>query len=328
MILFCYGTRPEYIKIKKLIELYNKPYKILFVSQHENLVLGEYDYKININNQLNNRLDDIVSSVFLNFKPEYLNGVTHMLVQGDTATAFSLSLLGFHNNIKIIHLEAGLRTYDKHNPYPEETYRQLISRISDINFCPTTNNLTNLLNEKTESKNFVVGNTVLDNLTKEGTENGNTVIVTLHRRENHPIIHKWFHEINELAKENSDIKFVLPIHPNPNVSKHRDILTHVNVINSMGHDDFINELKKCKIIISDSGGIQEEASFLNKKVIVCRQTTERTESLNKTSFLCNNPIYLKEMFYNIIKYENTNYECPFGDGKSSEKIIEILGEIL
>lgn len=324
MILFCYGTRPEYIKIKKLIELYNKPYKILFVSQHENLVLGKYDYKININNQLNNRLDDIVSSVFLNFNPNYLDGITHMLVQGDTATAFSLSLLGFHNNIKIIHLEAGLRTYDKHNPYPEETYRQLISRISDINFCPTTNNLTNLLNEKTESKNFVVGNTVLDNLTKEGVMDGNTVIVTLHRRENHPIIHEWFYEINELAKENPDIKFILPIHPNPNVIKHRNILTHVNIINPMKHDDFIDELKKCKLIISDSGGIQEEASFLNKKVIVCRETTERPESLNKTSFLCKKPIHIKDMFYNIINKEISDYECPFGDGKSSNKIIEIL----
>ena len=328
MILFCYGTRPEYIKIKKLISLYKKPHRILFVAQHEDLVVGEYDYKIKINNTSENRLNDVISSIFINFKSDYLEGITHILVQGDTVTAFSLSLLGFHNNKKIIHLESGLRTYDKNNPYPEEMYRQLISRLSDINLCPTENNLLNLSNERTHGKNFVVGNTVLDNLTNEGVENGNSVIVTLHRRENHPIIEEWFNEINKLAKENPELNFILPIHPNPNVKKHQKILTHVNVVNPIPHEEFINKLKKCKIIISDSGGIQEEASFLNKKVIVCRLVTERAESLGKTSFLCPNPIDLREIFYNIIKSDDTNYECPFGDGKSSERIIEIFKKIV
>ena len=186
----------------------------------------------------------------------------------------------------------------------------------------------NLLNEKTESQNFVVGNTVLDNLNKEGIEDTNTVIITLHRRENHPIIHEWFNEINKLAIENPSIEFILPIHPNPNVIRHKNILTHVNVINPIDHDDFIIKLKKCKIIISDSGGIQEEASFLNKKVIVCRQTTERPESLDKTSYLCKEPNHLKQMFYDVLKKYGSDYECPFGDGKSSEKIINLLKKIL
>jgi UDP-N-acetylglucosamine 2-epimerase (non-hydrolysing) len=330
MILFCYGTRPEYIKIKKLIEMCGEtiPHKILYVTQHKDIVLGNFDYKLSIDDMCENRLDSIMSSVFLNFQKEFLEGITHILVQGDTATALSLSLIGLHHKKEVIHLEAGLRTYDYNHPYPEEMYRQLISRISNYNLCPTESNKLNLEDEKVHGKNFVVGNTVLDNLNKENITYENKVLITLHRRENHEMMSEWFEVINRLAKDNPELKFILPIHPNPNVVKHKHILTHVEVIEPLSHDKFIEVFKSCKLLISDSGGVQEEASYLNKKVIVCREKTERPESLGKTSFICKKPIDLEEIFYDIINDFQTEYDCPFGDGYSCERIVEIFKKIV
>ena len=120
------------------------------------------------------------------------------------------------------------------------------------------------------------------------------------------------------------MRFILPIHPNPNVIKFKNLLECVEVVSPMNHDEFIEILKKCKFIISDSGGIQEEASFLNKKVIVCRKITERTESLGKSSFLCKEPKDLKSIFNQVNNDYILDYESPYGDGKSSERILEIL----
>lgn len=323
MILYCYGTRPEYIKIKKLISLSKDiDYKVLFVGQHTDLIFGEYDYILKVTDG-KNRLNSIISSVIDSFSnieklPNYV------LVQGDTASAFAIAIAAKNHKIKVIHLEAGLRTYDYENPYPEEMYRQLISRVADIHLCPTEKNKENLLNEKVQGNIYVVGNTVLDNLDKQNIEYSNIIPITLHRRENHDEIEIWFREIDTLAKNNKHLKFILPIHPNPNVNKFKDILKYVEVVPPMNHDEFIKILKKCKFIISDSGGIQEEASFLNKKVIVCRKVTERTESLGKSSFLCSEPKKLQSIFNEVNNDYILNYTSPYGDGKSSERIIEIL----
>lgn len=323
MILYCYGTRPEYVKIKKLISLSkNISHKVLFVEQHSDLVLGEYDYKLKITDG-KNRLNSIISSVIDSFS-NITELPNYVLVQGDTATAFAIAIAAKNHKIKVIHLEAGLRTYDYENPYPEEMYRQLISRIADIHLCPTEKNKENLLNEKVQGEIYVVGNTVLDNLNKDDIEYSNIIPITLHRRENHEEIETWFKELDNIAKINQDLRFILPIHPNPNVNKFQHILKYIEVVPPINHDEFIKILKKCKFIISDSGGIQEEASFLNKKVIVCRKITERTESLGKSSFLCETPKKLSTIFNQINNDYILNYNSPYGDGKSSERIIEIL----
>ena len=327
MILYCYGTRPEFIKIKKLIALSKDiPHKVLYVSQHKDIVLGNYDFKIDIKAGLN-RLDDIISSILSNKIEEVFKDIQYVLVQGDTATSFGVALAAFHREIKVIHLEAGLRTYDNKNPYPEEAYRQFTSRITDIHLCPTLLNRDNLLRENAQGEIYVVGNTVIDNLNNENISYEDIVLITLHRRENHNSIIDWFTEINLLAKKHSHIRFILPIHPNPNVYKHKNILTNVEIINPVNHDEFINLMKKSKLLISDSGGIQEEAAFLKKKVIVCRKKTERSESINTNSFLCKEPSDLKMIFEQLINDYNTDYPCPYGDGKSSEKIIEILSKL-
>jgi UDP-N-acetylglucosamine 2-epimerase (non-hydrolysing) len=204
--------------------------------------------------------------------------------------------------------------------------RQLISRIANIHLCPTEFNKLNLLKENVCGAIHVVGNTGLDNVTKDNCQYDDQVLVTLHRRDNHHNIDKWFNEIEQIAKKYNNIKFMIPLHPNPNIQKYKHIFKNVHVIDPMSHNDLLNYVKKCKFVISDSGGLQEECSYLNKKIIVCRKTTERPESLNIHSFLCNLP---EELPYFIDKFMidyHVDQPCPYGDGRSWEKILKILYE--
>jgi UDP-N-acetylglucosamine 2-epimerase (non-hydrolysing) len=323
-ILLCFGTRPEWLKIKPLIKLMDRSeYKLLFTGQHPDLLKDvEVDYKININTS-DNRLDSIISDCMLQFPQGEFGGV---LVQGDTGSAFGCALAGFNRQLKIYYLEAGLRSYNLQHPYPEEGYRQMIARIADVNFSPTQLSANNLIKEKVSGKIHVVGNSVLDNLKEfgEGTYE-NFVLVTLHRRENHHWMDEWFTQLNDLAKANPEIEFILPIHPNPNVQKWKHLLTHVNVIEPLEHTQLINTMRKCKLIISDSGGLQEEGSFFNKKVIVCRETTERPEGLHTGHlYLCKKPSELKKLFGSLKENSYICEPCPYGDGKTSEKVLKIL----
>lgn len=331
MILIIYGTRPEFIKVKPLIDeltIEKIPFKTLFTGQHKDLVTFKADFNLNMVNNTNNRLDNIINNCTL-IPDEWFENIEYVLVQGDTTSVLGLTLTAFNRQIKVIHLEAGLRTYDNKNPYPEEMNRQLVSRIADINLCPTDLNLTNLENENVMGKSFVVGNTGLDNLLnyKSKCEYGDKILVTLHRRENHDKIDKWFEAINQLAKQNSKYEFILPAHPNPNVQKHLSILKNITVINPLNHNDLIELLIKTSLVITDSGGLQEECSFFNKKCLVCRETTERPESLGMTSFLVKEPNELIDLFNHHIDKKNINYDSPFGDGFASKKIVKILKKL-
>jgi len=322
-ILLCFGTRPEWLKIKPLIKVLDN-YELLFTGQHVDLLKDiQVDYKIKMNENTN-RLDQLVSDCLIQFP---IGNFDSVLVQGDTASAFACAIAALHRKLKIYYLEAGLRSYNLNHPYPEEGYRQMISRISDVNLCPTELSLNNLVNEKVNGKHHIVGNTVLDNLLpyKDECEYTNKVLVTLHRRENHHWMDKWFIEINNLAKENPDLEFILPIHPNPNVQKHKHLLTNINVIDPLTHSELLDILVKCKLVISDSGGLQEEGSFFNKKVIVCRKTTERPEGLDTGHLImCETPDLLNKHFGNVNKNYYISNKCPYGDGYSSIYIKDIL----
>lgn len=324
-ILLCFGTRPEWLKIKPLIKVLEN-YQLLFTGQHTDLLKDiSTDYEIKIN-QNENRLDQVVSDCLLQFPDGDFDTV---LVQGDTVSAFACALAAFHRGKKICHLEAGLRTYDLKHPYPEESYRQMISRISDTNLCPTALSKGNLLNELASGDSHVVGNTVLDNLLtyKDKCEYTNKILVTLHRRENHSLIHNWFEKINNLAKKYSDLEFILPIHPNPKVRKHKNLLSYVNVVDPLEHSALLDILVKCKLVISDSGGLQEESSFLKKKIIVCRKTTERPEGKKSGQLsICESPDDLHRIFEELIYNYKVDGNCPYGDGLSSLKIAKILNE--
>lgn len=323
-ILLCFGTRPEWLKIKPLITIMNRSeYKLLFTGQHTDLLKDvDVDYKININTS-DNRLDSIISSCMIQFPLENFGGV---LVQGDTASTFGCALAAFNRQLKIYYLEAGLRSYNLNHPYPEEGYRQMIARISDVNFSPTQVSANNLIKENVNGNIHVVGNSVLDNLVNfYDISYENFVLITLHRKENHHWMDNWFNELNKLAIANPYLEFILPIHPNPNVQKWKHLLTDVNVVEPLEHMNMIYHIKKCKFIISDSGGLQEEGSFFNKKVIVCRETTERPEGLYTGHLhLCKNPKDLKRLFENINNNPHIFEPCPYGDGNTSEIVLKIL----
>jgi UDP-N-acetylglucosamine 2-epimerase (non-hydrolysing) len=338
-ILFCLGTRPEWLKIKPILRLLDRDkYKILFTGQHEDLLKDiEFDYEIviyptkkaRINREIGNRnrLNDIISCCLNQFPTD--DSFNSVLVQGDTASAYACALAAFNKGLKIYYLEAGLRSYNLKHPYPEEAYRQMISRISDVNFCPTDLSMENLESERVGGKNFVVGNTVLDNLVgyKDKCEYTNKVLVTLHRRENHALMEEWFTVLNDIAKKYDDLEFIIPIHPNPNVIKHKNLLTNLTVVDPMSHDDLLELLVKCKFVISDSGGLQEEGSFFNKKVIVCRETTERPEGkLSGHLHMCPVPAMLPGEIDKINKNHYINSPCLYGDGNSSKRIVGILHE--
>ena len=334
MILLVYGTRPEFIKIKPLMEEMTKrglPFKTLFTGQHKDLTSHEADFNITLFETGRNRLDHILEGC-IGLPDEWFEDITHILVQGDTTSAMGMALTGMHRKIKVIHLEAGLRTYDTENPFPEENNRRIISSIASIHLCPTENNRNKLLREGIHTNVYVVGNTGLDNLNhltpRLHTWCNETVLVTLHRRENHEILDQWFEAINSLSKARPSIRFVIPLHPNPNVQKHKHLLTHVDIIDPLDHDELIKLLTEIKLVITDSGGLQEECSFLKKMCLVCRKVTERPESIGITSYLMPTPEYLKETFRNYIYYAIPDVPCPFGDGHASEKICDIFEKLI
>lgn len=322
-ILICFGTRPEYIKVKSLIE--NLPdIKTCFTGQHKDLLKNiKVDYELNMEHEFSeNRLNNIFCNIMS--KNTIFHDIDYVMVQGDTTTACAIALSAFHNGKKIIHLEAGLRSQTLKDPYPEEMNRQVVGRISDIHLCPTEFNKENLLKENVSGKIHVVGNTGLDNISKEGCEYNNKVLITMHRRDNHHNMDKWFQELEKTANKYPEIEFMIPLHPNPNVQKHGHILKKVKVVDPISHSDLIDYVKECKFVISDSGGLQEECSFLNKKIIVCRKTTERPESIGIHSFMCGEPELLENLVDKINNNYQVNAECPYGDGNSWMKILTIF----
>ena len=327
MILLSFGTRPEWIKIKPLLDQMggNIPYRLLFTGQHTDLLSkvgeGKDLVKLAIKDGPN-RLDSIVSSV-MNLE-EIFQDVTSVLVQGDTTSAFSIALAAFHRRIKVIHLEAGLRTYDKNHPYPEEFNRQAISRIADVHLCPTELSKIFLRNEKTQGRVEVVGNTVLDNLRGLKTEYTNKVVVTMHRRENHHNMGEWFETIDKIAKANKELEFIIPLHPNPSVQKHKHLLKNLKIIEPVEYNQFIKLLAETRFVITDSGGLQEETSFLKKKCIVCRKKTERLEGVGTFAFMCLEPEGLEKIFNQVNADHIPVGDCPYGDGYAAEKVYEVL----
>lgn len=332
-ILLTYGTRPEWIKVSPLIKEFKKndiDYMVLFTGQQKHIGEFEYDFKFEIENG-DNRLDSIVKSL-LDKLPNIIkeHKITHILVQGDTTSVLGLALSGFHNGIKVIHLEAGLRTYDKDNPFPEEINRRVVTQIADIHFCPTTDNLKTIVSEVNPSKSvYVVGNTVIDNLVEwkdKVDTDSNNILITLHRRENLHWIGEWFKEINKIANNYPHLNFIFPAHPNPIIQNQLHILDskNINVIKPVSHHELLDLLVKSRMVITDSGGLQEECSFFNIKCLVCRKVTERPEVVGKSSELIYEPQDLEPIFDKFVDNYQIDYECPYGDGYAASKITKIL----
>ena len=324
--MIAFGTRPGWLEGRPLVEVYEEqktPIRLLFTGQHDSLMERDfkYDYKIDIK-KFDNRLDSIFMSILGN--DSVFESVTKVLVQGDTASAYAVALASFHRKIEVVHLEAGLRSYDVENPYPEEFYRRCISNLTKQNLCVSSVGKDNLESERAPGTIHVVGNTVLDNIPNLETSYGSKILITMHRRENHEIMEKWFEELENLAANNPQLQFIFPVHPNPRVKKHVGKLKNVEVIDPLPHKELLEVMSECRLVITDSGGIQEESSFLKKKSVVCRKATERVEGLGTFSFLCQEPEHLKGLFNRLNKNPEIDLPCPYGDGKSSQKIYEIL----
>lgn len=330
MIVFCFGTRPEIIKISPIIKEFQKhniKFKTIFTGQHKELfedvkfLIPEPDYKLNIMRE-HQTLNDILASISTKL-PEIFKEISPdlLIVQGDTSTVLSSAIVAFNLGIKIGHVEAGLRTHNLTNPFPEEGNRQLVSRIANFNWAPTQQSCDNLKNEGINNYHLV-GNTVIDTCSNFNHEitYGNKILVTLHRRENFGSpLEKMIKEIEYLASQNRNLEFIFPMHPNPNVQQYKSILKHVKVIPPLSYPEIVKLISQVKFVISDSGGIQEECAAFNKKILVCRKNTERPEGveagfaklvyddiINNFSWANDSPIW-----------EGKN---PYGDGKTSEKI--------
>jgi UDP-N-acetylglucosamine 2-epimerase len=326
MISIFYGTRPEYIKLYKLYQSIKNMHwsvELVQIQQHTDLIQGcYYDRIFCLNKKTSNRLNDVLvnclSDGVVTEKTKYV------VVQGDTATTFGIALNAFNNRIPVIHIEAGLRTYDKENPFPEESYRKAISGMADVHFCVSELNAQSLKNEGVCNSIFVVGNTVLDNLDNKNVHYGNIVPITLHRRENKDKIESFLSTIDVLAKSLHNLKFIYVMHPSVSLSKKYD---HVTLIPPQKYEDMVNLLKEARYVITDSGGIQEEASFFKKKTIVCRKTTERTEGLGVFSFKYENLDNLSKLICQFSSDFKVNADCPYGDGFAIKKILTHMKDL-
>ena len=333
-IFIAYGTRPEIIKISPVIrELSNRniPHKTIFIGQHRELyedvknLVPTPNFSLNIMKE-NQSLSDILertssglSKLLLDEKPNLL------IVQGDTATVAICALMAFYQKIPLGHIEAGLRTYDLNSRYPEEGNIQIVSRISTYNWAPTLLAEKQLKEEKVHNV-ILTGNTIVDACTRfrYPIKYNNQILITLHRRENFGNkMKKIFKEIETLAIKHPELEFIFPMHPNPNVRKLKSILKHVNVINPLGYAEMIELLSKVKFVISDSGGIQEECASYRKKVLICRNTTERPEGIDAG--------FSKLVDTDVIRYfpwANDSPEWsgknPYGDGNASKKIVDSI----
>jgi UDP-N-acetylglucosamine 2-epimerase (non-hydrolysing) len=358
-VMTIFGTRPEAIKMAPLVkEIEKNSYMesiVCVTAQHREMldsvlelfnITPDYDLNImqkkqtlvDVTNRAIHGLDKVIAEV----NPDIV------LVHGDTTTTFAGSVAAFYNKVKIGHVEAGLRTNDKYSPFPEEMNRQLAGVLADLHFSPTKQSMDNLLNENKNSDSiFVTGNTAIDALkttVKEDYQheildkigNDRMILLTAHRRENlgEPM-RNIFKAVKKLVEELKDIQVVYPVHMNPAVREVADEILKdnqkIHLIEPLDVFDFHNIASRSHLILTDSGGVQEEAPSLGKPVLVLRDTTERPEGVEAgtlrlvgtdTDKIFNEAITLltvEKEYEKMAKASN-----PYGDGRASERIVDII----
>jgi len=357
-----FGTRPEVIKLASVIKAFelekNVDLSICFTGQHREMVLPLLDFfEIKVDHSLDlmqpNQTLSSLSARCLTAVDQYLDTFKPdiIFVQGDTTTAMCAAMAAFYRKVKIAHVEAGLRTHDVRSPFPEEFNRQVVSKIADIHFAPTTAAAQNLEAENINSEAIVVtGNTVIDALllTRNkissnpgayqkqypwGHNSNNMVLITGHRRENFGDgFENICAAIKELALKYPAYNFVYPVHLNPNVQEPvKRILNdtgNVYLIPPVDYVAFVGLMNSCRFILTDSGGVQEEAPTLGKPVLILRTSTEREEAVNSGAAMLVGTDKQKiiDIATRLIE-EDAFYQTmsavknPFGDGRAAEKIV-------
>ncbi len=354
------GTRPEVIKLAPVLRELKKHTRavkciLIFTGQHREIANQtaevfsmKADYFLNVMKD-NQRLGDLSSRLMVKIsrilgkeKPDLL------LVQGDTTSAMISTLAAFYKKVKIGHIEAGLRTYEKYNPFPEEVNRRLISVLADLHFAPTKNAYDNLIKEGIDKRKiFITGNTIVDSLLKilreirkrdKTAKNNGTkfVVVTIHRRESFgkPIT-DICEALKELARIRKDIEISIPVHPNPSVKK--TILSmlsgirNIKLTEPIGYNEFIEMIVKADLILTDSGGVVEEAVSLKKPVLILRRFTERPESVaSGIAKLIGTD--KKKIIKHVCQHLNRrarvpqtgHIKSPFGDGMAAKRISKVI----
>ena len=358
-VMTIFGTRPEAIKMAPLIKELEKREEIECIvcvtAQHREMldqVLTTFDikpeYDLNIMKQ-GQTLGDITTRSLIALEEIIEHEKPNIvLVHGDTTTTFVGALAAFYKQVDIGHVEAGLRTYEKYSPYPEEMNRQMVSCLADMNFAPTKLSEENLLKEGRKNI-YVTGNTAIDAMAttvKEDYENEildfakdkRLILLTAHRRENvgEPM-KRIFSAINKLTSEYEDIRVLYPVHLNPIIKNIVDEYLanndKVKIVPPLDVLDFHNIINKSYLILTDSGGIQEEAPSLGKPVLVLRDTTERPEGIDAGTLKLvgtkEEDIIreTKELLDNNKKYEKMSKASnPYGDGHASERIVDAIIE--
>lgn len=363
-ILVVFGTRPEVIKLAPVIlelKKYPDKYNVIICNTEQqkelsNQTLAYFNLKADLNldcmrpNQslleVQTRILTALNNVFSNYK------IDATIVQGDTMTVLCGALASFYNKCPVFHVEAGLRSYDIYEPFPEEVMRQMTSRVAEIHFAPTEKNRQALLKEDiSENKIHVVGNTVIDalfclseNTLKQSKEffrlndikiNDKLVLITAHRRENHgERIDRIIEAIAYLAGKYADHTFVIPVHPNPNVKDkiHSRLQKYNNIklLTPLDYPNLVYLMKNAKLILTDSGGIQEEAPSFGCPTLVMRYETERQEGIDAGVSVLVGADYDKILKYSeeILSnsFEKTRLKAvnPYGDGTSAQKITGII----
>lgn len=357
-LLFVFGTRPECIKLSPLIleaRARKIEYRVCFTGQHSDMVRPilelfsiQPDYDLNImksNQTLNYITEKTISGlnqILENFSP------THLIVQGDTTTAAAAAIVGFYDKLQVVHVEAGLRTYDLNSPWPEEFNRRIVALTATWHFTPTEQARQNLIKEGIAGTAIrTVGNSGIDALrivsaqmASDATEQKYfNILVTLHRRESFGSeLIAVILSLKNILERHQNVRIRWPMHQNPQVKKAFDSVfteTHsqLQIFPPLGYKEFIQEMKSADLILTDSGGIQEEAPFLGKPTLICRQNTERPEAVQ-----CGSARLVGTNTHNIVteieslidksdKYQlMAQKRTPFGDGYSSQKILEILSQ--
>lgn len=360
-VMTIFGTRPEAIKMAPVVKELKSRDEIdtivCVTAQHREMldqvlqafkIVPDYDLNIMTDNQT---LCDITSKALLGLesiikeaKPDIV------LVHGDTTTTFAGALAAFYTGTDIGHVEAGLRTWDKYSPYPEEMNRQMVGVMTDMNFAPTEQSKVNLLQEgKREENIYVTGNTAIDALSTTVSDdytnpifdwvgNDKLILLTAHRRENlGEKMQHMFRAIKRIVNDFDGVKVVYPVHLNPKVRKIADEYLgnddRIKLIKPLEVIDFHNFINKSYLILTDSGGIQEEAPSLGKPVLVLRDTTERPEGIEAGTLKLAGTN--EETIYNLVKtlledkeeYEKMSKTLnPYGDGKASKRIVDAIIE--
>lgn len=361
-VILIFGTRPEAIKMAPVYQAFKASndfeVKVITTGQHTDLlwqVIDAFDIKVDYDLKIMKEkqgVSYIVSSI-LERLPEVLEQERPdlVLVHGDTSTSFAAALAAFNLQIPVTHVEAGLRTNNKYFPFPEEMNRRLTGQIADLHFAPTGDNRDNLLTEGICKQVHVVGNTIVDALKLTVKEDycfkdevlnqldfqkNRYILVTAHRREN------WGENIGELcraikdvAKEYSDVKFIWPVHANPIVREQVTALCkeeeNIYLLNPLDVFDTHNLISRCYMIVTDSGGIQEESTALGKPVLIFRAETERMEAVKVGVARLAGVSYegvmkhVKELLEKEDAYKKmATASDVFGDGRTSEKMVDIV----